>query len=333
MANAATAMNDTEAKIESLERAWGITLPQTYRRALNAGDGQTAGECDLLTLDELLGDTERRCGMFPRLLPFAWEDEEHVYAFYSIPWLPERLPVVCWDCERDHCWPVAAGYDAFVARLALEAEWELEGGSDSELAARIAQLDPAASDAQLLLACRALAAGELEAARAHAVRAAAETFWFSDAHYVLGVVAQALDRRSTALNVWWHALQWPIALSTSTDRYDLGIDRPDIEIQEAAIDALIEVWDEAPQVLRESPYGVCVMRPDTFASAVRLTLAQELETEGDADGAERERLNALALATTDRETGEAYDALIAAYDRAGRTWDTERCRLDRELAE
>ncbi len=358
-------MSAARTKISALERHWQLGLPEAFHRLYGALTHPFISPCEFLSLDPLLDDSERWCGMLPQFFPFGHDGAEDYYGFY-IPSIISGTdyPVLYWDHEYDHYCPIASGFGGFLRWCVIHGRYlaqdtfeeddpqyeeeelqrrefaEMVGlpkalvmdplpRNDRELYERLAASDPMAAQAMSQLGSLSFGRGDFERARDFFARACESSPWFADPYYLIGETYRVKGKLEEAIPRWWQVLHCPIALSTRTPNYDLGDDHLEAEVYEAAIDQLIRHRDTVPFEISESPLGRLIFEGDAFEPGERLLLSEELEALTDTAGEERELLNALSLATDDTDTDATYERLIGLYNRAGRTREAAFCRHDR----
>ena len=358
-------MSDTQPAVDAVEAHWGVHVPGSFRRLYEALDFPCLWACEFLSIEEIEADLERHAGMLPSFLPFGRGADDDLFGFYAPGDLTDRdLTVLQWSAADDHYFPVATDFDSFLLAAMVhgcqacadmdspkEEKQEMQrqaaiasavgigipagihhaARNESELLALLLDLDPRSPDALLHAGCRALQQGQFDRARDLLTRASEAAPWFSDPYYLLAQTYIRTGDIADAIPRWWAVLQCPIALSTRTSRYDLGLDHPDLEIHEATARELLPHLSAAPAHIRTSRLASFLLHEGTYSTAVRIPLADDLLRDGDTIGAEREYLNALALATQRSEERLAYERLIALYERMGRSRDARRCRADSEL--
>jgi hypothetical protein len=358
-------MSAARTKIEALERHWQIALPEAFHRLYGAFTHPFISPCEFLSLDALLDDSERWCGMLPQFLPFGHDGAEDYYGFYVCENTSATdFPVLYWDHEYDHYCPIASGFGAFLRWCVIHGRYLAQDSfeeddpqyneeeiqrqefaevvglpkgivldplprNDRELYERLAAADPQAAQAMAQLGSLSFGRGDFERARDFFARACESTPWFSDPYYLIAETYRIKENLVEAVPRWWQVLQSPIALSTRTPNYDLGEDHLEAEIYEAAIDQLIRHRDAVPADIMQSPLGMLIFEGDAFEPGERLLLSEELEVAGDTFGEERELLNALSLATDDTDTDASYERLIRVYNRMNRQREAAICRHDR----
>jgi len=353
---------NVERGIQALERHWQVALPRAFARLYEACAQPFLSPCEFLGLEEMLEDAERWPGMLPQFLPFGHDGDEDFYGFYVPQTLSGRdPPVLFWNHEYDHYYPIASGFSTFLPWCVVNGRYlaqdELEEGdpgrereeeerrefvrriglpeelatepvprNDRELYERLVALDCQGTHAVAQLGSVFLSRGDLERARDFFVRASEATPWFADPYYLLAESYRRQGAFPDAVVRWCRVLELPIALSTRTTLYDLGIDHPEAEVYQETVDRLEEFGDlvrgDACRVARD------ILRLDPFEPAERLALAERLTLDGDLAGVERELLNALTLATESADRARAYEGLIALYESTGRTREAALCRRD-----
>lgn len=359
-------MSQINSALHSLEQHWQLTLPEAFGRLYRAFEYPYVSPCEFLSLEEMRSNSERWRGMLPQFLPFGHDGAENYYGFY-LPALAadHDYPVLAWDHEYDHYYPVASGFEAFVRWCVIYGRYEAQDdyaeddeGSDEEserrdladllglpasmtmeplprndreLHERLLGSDSQSAFALAQLGSACLGQADHERARNYFTRASEAAPWFADPYYLLAESYLGEDRADNAIERWWLVVQHPIALSTRTSRYDLGHEHPDSEIYEAAADRLTRQGSRVQAEIRGSPLWSILQSDDPFSPGPRLALAQTLHIAGDRNGAERELLNALTLATEPCDTAAAYDRLIAFYQDSGRSRDAALCVRDAQL--
>ena len=358
-------MSKVDSALRSLEQRWQLKLPACFHRLYRHFEQPYVSPCEFLTLAELEEDSERWNGMLPQYIPFGRDDEGNVFGFY-VPPTPsqEDFSVLYWNHEYDHYSPLTSGFRAFVGWCVIQGRYDAQDEfeeddpeyqeeeenrrrfaefldlpkslvldalprNDRELSERIAAWDPQSTRALCQLGTVWAARKEVGRARDFFARASESAPWFGDPYYLVAETYREEEKISEAISRWWRVVSCPIALSTRTSIYDLGAEHPDADVYEAAVDYLRQHVDQIPADVRESPAARVVLEGDSFDPAQRLSLAGAVEAAGDADGAEREWLNVIALSTDEELTTIAYERLIAAYEQSGRTREASFCRLDR----
>ncbi len=358
-------MSRARPTLGELENHWQLRLPELFHRLHSTFEQPFLTPCEFLTLDTLLIDEERWSGMLPQFLPFGHDGTEDFYGFYVPPTRSQDdYPVLYWDHEYDHYFPIASGFDAFLRWCVLHGRYlaqdsYAEGDPDfeeeeeqrrdfveamglsrslvqdpmprneRELYELLAASDPQAAQAMAQLGSISMGRGDMGRARDFYVRASESTPWFADPYYLIAETYLSEQRPEESVPRWWQVIHCPIALSTRTANYDLGAEHADAEIYEAALDRLSHHESYLPIEHRDSPVGRMLLHGDPFEASVRLRLVEELEQLGDSAGVERELLNALALSTDEAETLETYDRLTRYYDRANRHREAAFCRHDK----
>lgn len=358
-------MRNTKTLIQTLEKHWQLGVPEAFHRLYAAFDQPFISPCEFLPLEDLVEDAHRWSGMLPQFMPFGHDGAEDYYGFY-VPPISSQLdyPVLYWDHEYDHYYPIASGFGAFLRWCVIHGRYLAQDSfdegdpscrdedgqrrefarvvglpqtlvteplprNDRELYERLAQADPQCTQAMAQLGSQWLARGNREKARDFFARATESAPWFADPYYLLAESYRIEENLEAAGARWWQVLLCPIALSTRTANYDLGADHPESEIYEAAITQLLEYPESAPVDLQVDPLGALVLDEDPWEPHARITVARRLAETGDLNGSERELLNALALATDDSDTQTAYDQLTVYYERTHRRREARFCRTDR----
>jgi tetratricopeptide (TPR) repeat protein len=350
--------------LRALETHWQIKLPDTFSRLYSAFEYPFISPCEFLPLDSLLNDSERWRGMLPQFLPIGEDGEENYFGFY-VPAnaVGTDFPVLAWDHEYDHYYPVASSFEAFLPWCIIYGRYlaqdsfdedeedfaeedaqrrefaELVGlpshlvtdpipRNDRELNERIVRADGQNAWTLAQLGGQFFGQGQIERARDYFVRASEAAPWFSDPYYLLAETYRTTGDHGRACRLWWHVFESPISFSTRTSNYDLGDEHPETEIYEAAASRCMECRSELEEGSAGSPLWRMLQQGDPFSPGPRFALADALKAAGDGAGRERELLNALTLATDDRDISRAYEELIALYERTGRMRDAALCRRD-----
>jgi tetratricopeptide (TPR) repeat protein len=354
-------------EIRALETRWQVRLPDAFSRLYGAFEYPFISPCEFLPLDSLLSDGDRWRGMLPQFLPFGDDGDENYFGFY-VPStaVGSDFPVLMWDHEYDHYFPIASNFDSFLRwcviygrYLAQDSFEEEEAGGEGEDAQRLEfaellSLPPELvrdaiprnerelnerilrADGQNAWAISQLGGhffrqGKIERARDYFVRASEAAPWFADPYYLLAETYRLSGDEARACRLWWHVFESPIAFSTRTSNYNLGDSHPETEVYEAAANRCVECRSQLEESSTASPLWRLLQEGDPFSPGPRFALAEELKAAGDAAGRERELLNALTLATDSRDIARAYEELIALYERIGRTRDATLCRRDAAL--
>jgi len=351
-------------ELRALEDHWQVKLPDKFARLYGAFEYPFISPCEFLPLETIVSDEQRWRGMLPQFLPFGEDGEENYFGFYvTATALGSSYPVLAWDHEYDHYYPVASSFESFlqwcviygryVAQDTFEddtpeyAEEESQRRefarlvglppeivtdslprNDRELQERILKVDGQNAWALSQLGSQFFGQGHIERARDCFVRASEAAPWFADPYYLLAESYRLTGNGDRACRLWWQVFESPIALSTRTTNYDLGDDHPELEIYEAAGSRCIECESELEAQRSKSPLWEMLLQGDPFSPAPRFALADVLRSSGDAIGVERELLNALTLATEERDITTAYAQLISLYERTGRVRDAALCKRD-----
>jgi tetratricopeptide (TPR) repeat protein len=356
-------MSKTDANLRALAQHWQIEMPETFSRLYRAFEYPFISPCEFLSLQEMMEDEERWRGMLPQFLPFGQDGDENFYGFYVQPTDQKgQYPVLAWNHEYDHYYPVASGFEAFTRYCVIQGRFMAQDSfeedsseeekqrhafanivglpanlvteplprNDRELYERLLHADSQSANALSQLGSRFFGAGDLQRARDCFVRASEAAPWFADPYYLLAESYRVEGNDSRACGLWWQVFQSPIALSTRTSNYDLGEAHVECEIYEAATDHCLTCQKDLNPALQDTHLWQFVLHGDPFTSEPRLALANTLSADGDVAGTERELLNGLTLATEEEELDEAYDRLIAFYEETGRKRDAALCRRDAE---
>jgi hypothetical protein len=359
-------MRNTKSLIQSLEKHWQLGIPEAMHRLYAAFDQPFISPCEFLPLQSLLDDNDRWSGMLPQFMPFGHDGAEDYYGFYVPPISSETdYPVLYWDHEYDHYYPIASGFGAFLRWCVIHGRYLAQDSfdegdpsyreeesqrlefarvvglphalvmeplprNDRELYERLAQADPQCAQAMAQLGSQSLASGDRERARDRFARATESAPWFADPYYLLAESYRLDGNLAAAGSRWWQVLLCPIALSTRTANYDLGADHPETEIYEAAITQILEYPETAPVDLRLDPLGALVLDEDPWDPQARIRVARRLFECRDHNGGERELLNALSLATDEADTEAAYEHLGGYYERTHRHREARFCHMDRD---
>ena len=106
-------MSSAELSMKALEQHWRLALPKSFYRLYEAFELPFISPCEFLDPDVILNDTERWRGMLPQFLPFGHDGADDFYGFY-IPAnsVGSNFPVLFWNHEYDHYYPIASGFEA-----------------------------------------------------------------------------------------------------------------------------------------------------------------------------------------------------------------------------
>src|SRR5205809_4720771 len=117
-------MNKVESALQSLEERWALALPEAFRRLYRRFEEPYISPCEFLTLGELLNEEERWLGMLPQFLPIGQDSEENFYGFYVGHGMTrEDYPVLFWNHEYDHYYPVASGFGPFLGWCVIQGRY------------------------------------------------------------------------------------------------------------------------------------------------------------------------------------------------------------------
>ncbi len=360
-------MGSVEHDLNSLATHWLIDLPDAFARLYLAFEYPYLSPCEFFSLEDLLHDVHRWRGVLPQFLPFG-DAGGDLFGFYVLPGGPySDYPVLRWNHEYDHYAPVASGFHSFLRWCVVTGRYEANDiyahddpqfaeeeehrrefaeilriplnllvqplpANERELNEHQRMADPQSPSALDQLGCFYLARGELDRARDCFARASETAPWFADPYFLIAETYRLEKRLDEAALRWWQVVHTPIALSTRTGCYDLGVDDQDREIADATLEYLRCHRGQALAVVQRSLLTHFILDAnDPFTTAKRVQLAAKLREAGDLLGCERELLNALTLATVDAESDLAYDRLQEIYQQLGRTRDAEMCARDRDL--
>lgn len=354
-------------EVRALESHWRVKLPDTFARLYSGFEYPFISPCEFLSLESMVRDEDRWRGMLPQFLPFGEDGEENYFGFYvPATALGSDYAVLAWDHEYDHYYPVASSFETFLQWCVIYGRYlaqdTFEDGTpeyreeeaqrrefaklvglpsemvtdplprnDHELHERILRADGQNAWALSKLGSQFFGQGQIERSRDCFVRASEAAPWFADPYYLLAESYRLSGSDGRACRLWWQVFESPIALSTRTSNYDLGNDHPEAEIYEAAAYRCMECSTELEAEKTGGPLWEMLLKGDPFSPAPRFALADILKAAGDSAGMERELLNALTLATEDRDISLAYEQLIAFYERTGRIRDMALCKCDSSL--
>lgn len=356
-------------ELRAVQSFWQMELPQSFVNFYETITERDLPPYEFLSPEEIARGAGRSYGMLPQYLPFArTEMGDGLYGFFLTPQRSEgALPVAYWDEEEMFLRPVSTDFDAFLRHCVLTSLYESQEDSsveivdkallekakefvsklgliptlithalpenDRELCHRLAGLDPHDSASLCHLGCAFRSQGEEERALDFFHRASEATTWFGDPAYLHADLYRLRGNNERACQGWWQVVNQLIPLCTRTWEWDLGEDHPDAEIYEIAADALIQFGQTAAPQMKSSPLWRVVTSEDPYDPDVREELAGRLRTLGDADGFERELLNALSLCLGDRgkQPERIYDALQSLYEQSGRARESAIIRFDRTL--
>src|SRR5579872_1376243 len=263
-------MTDFDDTLRTLEKHWQVRLPERFRQLYRAFDYPFISPCEFLPIEEMVEDRERWRGMLPQFLPFGHDGEENYFGFYvPATALGSDYPVLAWDHEYDHYYPVSSGFEAFLLRCVIHGRYLAQDSfeedtpafaeeetqrrrfaklvglppavvtdpiprNDRELYERLLRADSQSAHALSQLGSLFFGRGDIERARDCFVRASEAAPWFADPYYLLAETYHLAGNKERACRLWWQVLQAPIALSTRTSNYDLGDEHAESEIYEAA---------------------------------------------------------------------------------------------------
>ena len=356
-------------ELKQLKDFWQIELPESFSNHYRTLVESDVSPCEFFPLENILKGAGRTYGMMPQYLPFAkTESGDGLFGFFLTPERSEgTIPIVYWDEEEMFLRPISTDFDAFMGNLLLNSHYQAYDLSenesvdsrrieqlketatklglssdllaqrppenDTELAQRLAGIDPQDSVSLCHLGCSWRSKGEEERALDFFHRASEATTWFGDAAYLLADVYRVRENWERAAEGWWHTVNKLIPLCTRTWEWDLGEDHPDAEIYEIAADALVQFGKAAPPQIRSNPLWKAVTQDDPYDPDVREELSLKLKTSRDFVGMERELLNTLSLCFADRgkQPDRIYDSLQAYYEKTGRVREASMVRFDRAL--
>src|SRR5262245_24060810 len=126
-------MSTTDTALRNLEERWQLRLPEPFGRLYRAFDYPFLSPCEFLSLDAMLDGSERWAGMLPQFLPFGHDGAEDFYGFYlpSGP-LGGDYPVLFWNHEYDHYYPLASGFGAFLRWCVIYGRYLAQDSFDAE---------------------------------------------------------------------------------------------------------------------------------------------------------------------------------------------------------
>ncbi len=356
-------------ELQKLEKFWRFELPEKFALRCEILSEKAIPTCHFFKPAEIIQGAGRTYGMLPQYLPFAkTENGDGLFGFFMTSERSEgTLPVVYWDEEEMFLRPVSTDFDCFLANRVLTSVYQEHDLSsedrkspdilkktsevvralgleptllshripenDTELAQRLAGIDPQDSVSLCHLGCSWRSKGEEERALDFFHRATEATTWFGDADYLLADIYRVRENWERATEGWWRTVNKLIPLCTRTWEWDLGEDHPDAEIYEIAADALVQFGKSAAPHLRSSPLWKAVTQDDPYDPDVREALSLKLKALKDFDGMERELLNTLTLCFADRgkQAERIYDNLQAHYELTGQEREAAMIRLDRTL--
>src|SRR2546422_4528367 len=126
-------MGNTKSLIQSLEKHWQLGTPESMHRLYAAFDQPFISPCEFLPLESLLEDTDRWSGMLPQFMPFGHDGAEDYYGFYIPPIGAQHdYPVLYWDHEYDHYYPIASGFAAFLRWCVIHGRYLAQDSFDEE---------------------------------------------------------------------------------------------------------------------------------------------------------------------------------------------------------
>lgn len=358
-----------EAGLSALEQFWQVRLPRAFRNLYTHFEYPFLAPCEFFGLDALLTGTGRGYGLIPQFYPFGRAvGEGGLYGFYLTPeTMQGQWPVLYWNEDEMFLRPVSSDFQAFlrscvlIGRYETEAQWpddepdaqeeaqreefarllhlphELLFGSvprnDTELHERLAGSDPQDAVSLCHLGCAWRARGDSERALDFFHRAIEAAPWFGDPLYLLANVYLERDNHQRAVQGWWAVAQRLLPLCTRTFEWNLGENHPEADVYEVAADGLAQFSEAADPGMKADPLWRVVVQEDPYDPDVRESLGQALLAQNQSMEAEREFLNALSLCGSERgkQPDRLYDALIALYERSGRTREAAMARFDRAL--
>lgn len=362
-------IRSVEEGLRGLERFWKVRLPEAFRDLYTQFPSPFLAPCEFFGLEAIVEGMGREFGMLPSFLPFGRSvGEGGLYGFYLTPDnVGGHWPVLYWDEDEMYLRPVASDFGAFlrhcvlVGRYETETDWseaamewdeEMERrefgrllrlpadllvgpvpGNDTELYERLVHSDPMDAVSLCHLGCVQRARDEEERALDFFHRACEAAPWFGDPVYLVANIYLEREQYDRAVQGWWGVVQRLLPLCTRTWEWDLGADHPEADIYEVAADGLSQFAAYADIEMTVSPLWRVVAHDEPYDPGVRESLGDILLARKDVAGAEREYLNALSLcyAEPGRQPERLYDALIALYERNGRTREAALARFDRAL--
>lgn len=355
--------------LKAVEAFWQVHLPQAFRTLYGHFEHPFLAPCEFFSLDAIARGAGRAFGTLPQYLPFGRAvGEGGTYGFYVTPGTVQgRLPVLAWNEDEMYYRPVASDFEAFLRHCVQVGRYETEDdlpdeessrqeeeerrefarildlppmllldaipGNDKELFERLVSYDPQDAVSLCRLGCIRRARGDQERALDFFHRACEAAPWFGDAVYLVADIYRERENYDRATQAWWSVVQRLLPLCTRTWDWDLGEDHPEADIYEVSADALAQFGDMADPGLKAQPLWRVVVHDDPYDPDVREALGDALLAQNDIEGAEREYLNALSLCCSEpsRQSERLYSALLALYERAGRTRDASLIRFDRVL--
>ena len=348
-----------------IEKHWRAVLPATFRQLYSAYDEPLVGVCEFFSLSTILNDQERWRGMLPQFHPFAEDGDENFYGFYlGKNGDSESIPVLFWNHEYDHYYPVGSDFDGFLRYAVHEGRFlmqdrfeedeieeeeyhmrqvagvtgipdtivlEIPPRNERELYEKIVHSDPQNAFALCQLGSWFYSSGDVQRATDCFVRASEAAPWYADPIYLLGEAYKSTGDLERAVGLWWQVVQMPIALSSRTAIFAIRTDIVDCEVYEACTNLLIENVAENEVVPKNALLWQLLKKGDPFSPIPRLELATKFAENGDNASAGRELLNALTLATEDEDIATSYHQLKSYYTDSGKERDAAFCSIDSEL--
>lgn len=335
---------------DAVARSHGIPLPDELEGLYEAETEPVIGGIEFLPLDALSGTQARSRGMCPYFVPLAVDDSGTFGLLAPRLGGPGRCLVAHWLDEYDTYLPVSSSMAGFLAsavdlawyesvdsdgpdpqgrpelsRLrslgplrSLLAPFDRPASTELELAQRALQIDPASPWRLCDRAHAEWVAGQPDLARDMLGRSRRHLGWFGDASVIEGIIEDEDGHEDRAWLAYSSAVAGLVFLTTNSALYDLGPSRVETDLLQLAAERLLTpVAGSAACVWPDSPLRDLILSPNPFGVSERLEAAAVYERDGDLGAAERERLNALALACTRRETDAAYEALARHYEQAG----------------